>query len=113
MSVTVTVERDSPGGTDPHGDPLPVTTTSHLLEGCGVAPRTSDDINDPGRHGIVVGVDLFAPPGADIELHDRIVIGASDPMPGRYEIDGDIADWRNKFTDIGRGRVVPLKRAEG
>ncbi len=114
-NTTVTVERDSPGGLDQYGDPVEDDEYSPLLiavEGCSVAPRLAVDPGGRAREGVVVGVTLYCPPGADIARTDRIVL-SDGPHAGTYTIDGDTADWRSGLSGWDAGLAVPLTRAEG
>lgn len=112
--ITITVERDNPGGVDDYGDPVASTTQTHTIANCAVSPRVGEDeLHDRGRAGVIVGLTLFAPAGADIQRHDRIVIAAGDPNAGRYEIEGEAAEWRSPWTGWQAGIQVALRRAEG
>lgn len=110
--TTVTVRRDTPGGTDVYGDPVAGATTTFTVTGCKVAPRMAEENTDRGRQGTLIGVDLFAPPAADIRHTDVVVIPDSAPHAGEYEVEAQPADWRSPSAG-GRGLVVPLKRAAG
>lgn len=98
--------RSTPGDLDPHGGPVESTETRLKLRGAFTAPRTTSDV--PGREGTVVGRTLFAPADADILPTDVIEV---DGLP--YEIDGEIAEWRNPHGSGADGVTVALKRGVG
>lgn len=104
----ITVIRATPGGHDAYGDPNESTERSHRLSGCAVAPRTSSDPADRGRHGAIVGLTLYCPPSSDIVATDQVEIDGV-----RYDIEGDVGVWSSPFGgDVG-GVEVALKRAVG
>lgn len=103
--ITVTVRR---GGKDPRtGDPLP--TTTHTIDGCAVAPRTSSETTDLGN-AVIVGLTLFAPYGADVTAIDEVLIPGDDVV---WQVDGQPGDWRSPFTDWRPGTQVALTRQRG
>lgn len=105
--VTITVERTAD---DPvTGDPDPESTTTHTVDGCALAPRTSTEEQELGTQ-VVVGLTLFAPFGADIVSAD-IVWLPDDPEP--WEVDGERGDWRSPFTDWHAGAQIALARHRG
>lgn len=107
--VTVTIER--PGGTDRYGNTLP--GTSHIVEGCAVAPRSSEERTD-GQATVITGRSLYAPAGADITAGDAVVLnGAPQDDDERWQVNGDPAEWVNPFTGWSPGTAVALTRAEG
>lgn len=88
---------------DPVGDP-----DEDELDGCSVAPRTSTDIADRGRQGVVIGLTLLAPFGTDIIHTDQLKVDGV-----LYDIDGDPGSWKNPFTGWEAGIEVALTRATG
>lgn len=103
----VTVIR--PPGTDRYGDPVPGEGSQHEVSDCRWAPRvggsgsSSRDILSRGRQGVIEGLTLYAPPGADILHTDRIDV----PGQGEFEVDGDVGAWEDA------GIEVALRRGEG
>ncbi len=99
-SVTV---RDRTGS-DRNGVPLPATTRQ--LDGCLLVPRSSSESTDL-RDTVIVGLTLFAPPGADVDAAMQVVVDGDvwevDGEPGRWPVP---AGW--PF-----GVQVALKRQEG
>lgn len=105
---TVTVLRDSPGGTDAYGDPIASTTSRTNLLGCAVAPRYSTEPTERGRLGVVIGLSVYAPPGSDVLFTDRLEIAGVV-----YAIEGEPGDWVNPFTGSAPGMEIAVKRAVG
>lgn len=105
--TTVTVTRRTAGGTDAYGNPT-FTTTTHTIDNCGVAPRQEGDATDHGRQGVIVGVTLYAPFGADIQADDTVTIDGEV-----FRIEGDPGSWQSPYTGVGRVVQVALTRTEG
>lgn len=108
IGQTVTVLRSTPGGYDADGDPVTSTTAEHDIEGCAVAPRTSEPVDGRGRQGVIVGLTLYAPAGADLLHTDQVRIDGVV-----YEIDGEPGVWRSPYSDTVAGIEVALARGEG
>ena len=105
---TVTVLRDSAPGVDAYGDPLPGTVERIDIPKCGVAPRYSTEPTERGRQGVIVGLSLYAPAGADIRSTDRVEVAGL-----AYAAEGEPGAWVNPFTGTDFGFEVALKRATG
>lgn len=105
---TIVVVRLAPGGVDQYGDPVASTESRTTVEGCALAPRMSDELNTRGRQGVIVGLTLYAPPGADILHTDHI-----EARDQTWEVDGEVGDWRNPYTGEQPGLEVALKRVAG
>ena len=88
---------------DPDGEP-----EEDDLEGCTVAPRSSTEVDERGRQGVVVGLTLYAPYGTDIVHTDQLQVDGV-----LYDIDGEPGLWKNPFTGWEAGIEVALVRAEG
>lgn len=106
--MTIKRVRHSPGGVDQYGDPVAGTTTLTTITGAFVAPRTTEDIDDRGRTGVIVGLTLFAPYDTDLTYADQIDVDGVV-----YDIEGEPGRWRNPFTDWKAGIQVALSRAQG
>jgi hypothetical protein len=111
---TATIVRDTPGGTDPYGDPVPGSTVEIEVEGCGWAPRTqgvgpsSTEVLDRGRQGVIEGLTVYMPYGTDVRPSDQL------RLDGRlYEVEGDPGDWWNPKSGRLAGLEVAVRRAEG
>lgn len=107
-NATVVRIRPTPGGVDVYGDPVDSTESETTLDGCAVAPRTSTDITEPGRFGVIVGLTLYAPHGTDIRHTDLFDIDGV-----RYEADGEEGSWQSPYTGWAAGIEVALRRAAG
>ena len=95
--TTVTVKRG--GGVDRKGIPLP--TTEHTVPDCLVSQQGSEEQvrnDDPSTTCW-----LYAPPGADFESTDRVVIPDGPLWPsGEFELTG-------KPSKFPLGMSVPLR----
>lgn len=102
------VVRVRSGGFDDNGDPI--EGPPRRLEICDakVAPRSSSDVNDRGRAGVIVGLSLFARYGTDIVHGDVIEV---DGVP--YNVEGETGQWKNPFTGWNAGSEIALTRARG
>lgn len=111
--ITITVERGL--GKDAYGDPIAGAPSTHEVDHCWVAPRRGGgrELDDRGREASIVGLTLYAPVGADLLRTDRIVIADGSPNAGRYEVEGEAAEWVSPFTGKHFGFEVALRRAEG
>jgi hypothetical protein len=113
VGITITVERDTPAGYDPYGDTAATSAATHTIDGCAVAPLTADELLARGRDATVLMLHLYLPTGADLQPTDRVVISADDPMPGRYEVEGQVRDWRSPYSGWSPGGEAVLRRAGG
>lgn len=103
---SVICKRTTPTGTDPvTGDRRTGTTTDTTIDGCLVAPRYSDEPRTQGRNGVIVGQTLYAPPGADLQRHDKIDIDGTI-----YDIEGEPGIWTG--SRVG-GVEAALRRTAG
>lgn len=107
-NATVTRVRQTPGGTDADGDPIEGTETRSTIEGCAVAPRSTADITDRGRQGVLVGLTLYLPFGTDVDHRDRFEVDGS-----LFDVDGIGGSWSSPFSGWQAGVEVALKRASG
>lgn len=110
--------RTTPAGRDPYGDPIPGTETTTEIPGplgferAWTAPRTSADVNDVGRAGVIVGLTLFFRSGWDLIHTDLVQLG--DDTDNRWRVDGEPGDWGpHPMTGWEPGATVALVRAEG
>jgi hypothetical protein len=109
----MSIVRIRPLGFDDNGDPIEGEPDRLTLEGAFVAPRSSTDVDDRGRAGLVVGWSLFGQYGADVLHSDQIEL-TDEPAPdGIYEVDGDAGQWKNPLTGWEAGSEVALVRALG
>ncbi len=74
----------------------------------GIEPRpTSEPVQD-ARNAVVSGFTLYAPFGVDVTPADRVRVRGTI-----YDVDGEVAEWRNPFTGWSAGSVVQTKRVAG
>lgn len=90
---------DEPDWADPDSEPI---------AGCAVAPRTAPEDTDAGREGVIIGLTVYAPPGADIRPTDRVVCRGD-----LYVVDGPVGLWTSPFSNVAAGNEIQLKRVEG
>lgn len=98
-----------PGPPDAHGNPTdswgpPVAVPVH-----GVAPRLQETVEERRRWLMIEGLDVYAPAGTSVGVHDRVEWGGA-----LYCVDGDIADWSyGPWVNPAAGVVIHLKQARG
>lgn len=73
-----------------------------------VEPNTKAEAPVPGRNPIYSGLTLRGPINPGIEPHDRVVVNGEV-----YEVDGEVANFKNPFTGWEAGSVVNLRRGDG
>ncbi len=78
------------------------------IPGCGIAPRQSDEANERGRQGVIVGLTVYAPAGTDVSSSDRLRIRGDD-----HEVVGEIGVWHSPFTGWEPGVVINTTRVTG
>lgn len=106
--------RTPPGSTDRYGDPDVGTATETEIPGplgyasAFTAPRTSSDINEPGRAGVIVGLSLYMAEGFDLKHSDHVKVDGT-----LYRVDGEPGNWPHPMTGWKPGSEVALVRAEG
>lgn len=100
--------RQNPGGHDEYGDPIEWTPTTLVLDGAFTAPRESSEITDRGRSGVIVGLTLYAPVGADVLHMDQIDVDGV-----LYDVEGEIGTWIHPRTGWDAGIEAALRRAIG
>lgn len=105
----VTRIRLTPGGFDADGDPVESTGSQLVIADCLVAPRTEDgESRAPGRHGVIVGLTLYAPLGSDIARTDLFDIDGE-----RWAVEGEPGVWTPPWPSAPGGIEVALRRAVG
>ena len=78
------------------------------IAGCGVAAGTTLDPNVDARDMVVSDFTVYAPAGADVEPHDRVIVrGFVCEVVGRPFV------WRSPFTGWAPGLVVQANVVEG
>ena len=105
---TVTILRDTPGGFDQYGDPIPSSTARIDIVGCGIDDRYSTEPTERGRQGVIVGKTILAPAGSDFRSTDGVEVRGK-----AYVVDGDAGEPVSPFTGWAPGVVVAIRRAVG
>lgn len=108
VGETVTFIRAAPGGVDDNGDPVAGTETRTEVERCSVVPRTSSEVTDQGRQGVIVGLTVYAPASAVVGPHDRLEVRGE-----LYDVDGEPGYWVSQRTGHPAGWEIAAKRVEG
>lgn len=102
-----------PGKDTRTGDPIAGTPGQIEVPDAFVAPRSSSDINDRGRDGVIVGLSLFAPFGVDVIHGDQIRIIDETPFDGLYDVEGEAGQWKQPWSRWEAGCEIALVRATG
>lgn len=88
-SETVTLISYGDDEEDRYGDLVPVETDRTDIDRCAVAPRSSPELTDRGRQGVIVGLTIYMPSGTDVTHRDRFLVGGVE-----YEVDGEAGTWK-------------------
>lgn len=107
-NATIIRIRRTPGDLDRYGDPATSTETRTTMDGWAVAPRSSSDITDRGRAGVIVGLSLYTPYGADLLQTDLIEVDGE-----LFEIEGTVGKWKSPLSSWEAGTETALRRAQG
>lgn len=107
-NATIARIRRTPGGTDDYGDPIEGTESRAVMEDWAVAPRSSSDITDRGRAGVIVGYTLYTPHDADFVHTDLVEVDGD-----LYEIEGVVGHWKSPLSTWAAGTETALRRAAG
>lgn len=90
--------------TDDHGDSTSVVTEVPWGP-CAVAPRSSEERNDPHQPAVITGLTIYGP-AADINADDTLVLNGIT-----YQIEGNPGVWASPFTGWAPGIEVAVRRA--
>jgi len=112
MAITV-LRFDPPWGTeDEYGDPVHAPDaepdSTHEIPGA-IAPATSSDVSELGRFGVVIGLELYC---TDVDA-DLVRTDVIEYRGERWEIEGEVGEWRSPFGDLAQGLSCALKRGQG
>lgn len=95
--------------TDRYGNEVSSWSAGQTYERCVISRRTSDDLTDAGRQGVVVGLAVFFPyPDAAISAHDRLELRGD-----LWEIVGEPYLYHHAMTGWEPGVSVAVRRVEG
>lgn len=109
--VHTIIVKAGPGGYDPDGDPVAASGDDVTVTGCAVAPRRAgtEEINDRGRSGTIVGYTVYAPLGTVVTKDDLIEWDGVT-----YEVEGEPGIWSSPFPGPqGGGVEIAIRRAAG
>ena len=106
---TVTIVRAPVGATDDYGNPVDdwEGASQTVVTECALAPRSEPESGGPDNPAVLIGFQLYAPPGTDIRPTDRVLARGEV-----FEVDGISAQWANPFTGTDFGVEVALRRSE-
>jgi len=91
---------------DRYGDPAPTTSHEVVIEAIG--PRTSTEVSDRGRQGVVEELAIYARGGTDIRRGDVVVVDDAE-----LHVVGAPKVFESPFGDDLDGIEVPVERREG
>lgn len=78
------------------------------ITGCLVAPRTEGEDTANGREGVIVGLTVYAPAGADVLATDRVEIAGIV-----HTVEGQPGDWSGGLSAWRPGVEIRLKAVAG
>lgn len=84
-------------------DPLELT-----LEGVAIAPSSSVESTAVDRNQVVTQMSIYCGPDEDILAGDRIRDGAS-----LWDVQGEVANWKNPLTGWAPGAEFRIKKVAG
>ncbi|QSZ49407.1 hypothetical protein [Arthrobacter sp. D5-1] len=84
-------------------DPLELT-----LEGVAIAPSSSVESNAVDRNPVVTQMSIYCGPDEDILAGDRIRDGAT-----LWDVQGEVANWKNALTGWAPGAEFRVKKVTG
>lgn len=106
-----TLARIRTAGTDRYGDPLPEERTE--IHGCGVAPTTTDSVED-FRQSVTTGYQVMLPPGYTVDATDLFELPAPFGTPNdKWKVVGEVQPWVSPFSGWAPGTIVHLRRRTG
>lgn len=108
--TTITVRRSE---VDEWGDPL--EPVEHTIDGCTVYPAESTTVDGRGQNGMIAGLTVLTPAGADIRHGDEVRVPAphsKDPAMW-WQVDGEAGEYVSPFGGWAPGGQVSLRRATG
>lgn len=78
------------------------------ISGCLIAPRAEGEDTANGRQGVIVGLTVYAPAGADVVATDRVEVAGVV-----HTVEGQPADWSGGFGSWQPGVELRLKAVTG
>jgi len=90
-------------GNETEGYGPPVT-----LYGFGFDPGSSSEPRQPGMDRVIVEPTLYGPFDMPFLPKDKVIVRGLT-----YEVEGEVRQWRNMFSNREAGGVVTLRRVDG
>ena len=90
-------------GNEAEGYGSPVT-----LYGFGFDPGSSSEPRQPGMDRVIVEPTLYGPFDMPFLPKDKVIVRGLT-----YEVEGEVRQWRNMFSNREAGGVVTLRRVDG
>lgn len=84
-------------------DPLQLT-----LEGVAIAPSSSVEVADVNRRQVITQMSIYCGPDEDILEGDRIRDGSV-----LWDVEGEVANWKNPLTGWAPGAEFRIKKVAG
>lgn len=78
------------------------------VDGVAIAPSSSSEVSTLDRRTVTTGMSLYAEPGVDVLSRDRI-----RARSGLWEVEGEVADWKNALTGWNPGVEFRIKKVAG
>lgn len=78
------------------------------LEGVAIAPSSSTESSTENRTTTTTSMSLYAAPGVDVLPQDRI-----RARSGLWNVDGEVADWKNALTGWNPGVEFRISKVAG
>ena len=96
-------------GRDNYNNPVPGFGEDIVRPHCAVSPRVEPEDRDRrSRTMVIEGYDVYDTYGSPVTAYDEVTVRGV-----RYEVDGEVARWRNPFTGSQPGCMFKLKRVSG
>lgn len=78
------------------------------LEGVAIAPSTGTETRTENRNTTTTDMSLYGAPGIDVLPHDRI-----RARSGLWQVEGEVADWKNALTGWNPGVEFRIRKVVG
>lgn len=78
------------------------------LEGVAIAPSTGTETRTDDRRTLTTDMSLYGEPGIDVLPDDRI-----RARSGLWEVEGEVADWKNALTGWNPGVEFRIRKVVG
>lgn len=78
------------------------------IEGVAIAPSTGTETQSEDRNTRETPMSLYCAPGIDVLPHDRI-----RARSGLWNVEGEVADWKNALTGWNPGMEFRVKKVTG